>query len=530
MQNQIREADFVLVVCTEIYKLRFEGQDPHPGGKGAKWEGAIITQQLYEAEGKNTKFIPVLFEPEDRLHIPDIFQTATYYDVSTSNGYDLLYRYLSNQPPFPPPPIPEKLRAAPPLRRGEYCPSIFQKEVRDSVCLIVSSEIVHGLLFLLMLDQYPTGGWPEGVWGRSLAPTSGFFGHEGDPGSISVSCWALQALRGLFPAEDIPEANNFREYLLSRQKANGGIGMRKNVGSGKAAKYEIIENRRHTALGAKFLIDNNCLDSGLLSLRYVLDHRTPGGAWSATGDISDGNADPLTTAYVLSVLKVFDEQGLLRHINFRDREHFFKTYWKAGCLWLYANLIKNEWWLYKTDHDPVSSESLSRAYVNTGDTLMAVTGFRTDDSDHAFAHKEVVEALKRLWDDNSTGIPNGNGTDRPSLEATVYLARTCWLCRDRYPELAKDMAVRFIALLKTLVESGESSAAAWSMTLTFLNDMQALVLEPGLLERTRRQAKTTWEAMQTNGVEEAVSAMSEQPAWVREIAKQRILPVYLTPP
>jgi hypothetical protein len=44
--RQIEEADFVLVVFTEIYEQRFKGIDSTGKGKGAKWEGAIITQEL----------------------------------------------------------------------------------------------------------------------------------------------------------------------------------------------------------------------------------------------------------------------------------------------------------------------------------------------------------------------------------------------------------------------------------------------------------------------------------------------------
>jgi len=76
--NQIEEADFVLVVCTEIYERRFNGIDSTRKGKGAKWEGAIITQELYDYQGRNKKFIPIIFIPKDENHIPIILRGATY--------------------------------------------------------------------------------------------------------------------------------------------------------------------------------------------------------------------------------------------------------------------------------------------------------------------------------------------------------------------------------------------------------------------------------------------------------------------
>ena len=56
-KDQIHESKFVLVVATETYKTRYEGKDAPGEGLGAKWEGFVITQELYETEGKNDKFI-----------------------------------------------------------------------------------------------------------------------------------------------------------------------------------------------------------------------------------------------------------------------------------------------------------------------------------------------------------------------------------------------------------------------------------------------------------------------------------------
>ncbi len=98
MKKQIKEADFVLVVCTEKYKRRFEGEEETKKGLGAKWEGAIITQGLYDTEANNTKFIPVLFSSQDSAHIPVVLRGATYYKLNTEDGYEGLYHRLTNQP------------------------------------------------------------------------------------------------------------------------------------------------------------------------------------------------------------------------------------------------------------------------------------------------------------------------------------------------------------------------------------------------------------------------------------------------
>jgi hypothetical protein len=65
MSDQIEESDFVLVVCTEQYKRRFQGKEEPGKGKGVTWEGAIINQVIYDYDKKKkTKFIPVIFSPQ----------------------------------------------------------------------------------------------------------------------------------------------------------------------------------------------------------------------------------------------------------------------------------------------------------------------------------------------------------------------------------------------------------------------------------------------------------------------------------
>ena len=60
MVDEIVEANYVLVICSEQYRDSFEGKNPPERGLGANWEGAIITVDLYERNGRNDKFIPVV--------------------------------------------------------------------------------------------------------------------------------------------------------------------------------------------------------------------------------------------------------------------------------------------------------------------------------------------------------------------------------------------------------------------------------------------------------------------------------------
>jgi len=59
MLDQLDAASFVLVVCTETYYRRFRGHEEPGKGKGVDWEGALITQELYDSRRHTLKFVPV---------------------------------------------------------------------------------------------------------------------------------------------------------------------------------------------------------------------------------------------------------------------------------------------------------------------------------------------------------------------------------------------------------------------------------------------------------------------------------------
>ncbi len=102
-EKQVREADFVLVACTEIYLRRFQGEEETGKGLGVIWEGHIITQELYNAQGRNKKFVPIMFSSEDEVFIPTPLQGASHYHLP--ERYDDLYRRLTGQPLIPKPPL-----------------------------------------------------------------------------------------------------------------------------------------------------------------------------------------------------------------------------------------------------------------------------------------------------------------------------------------------------------------------------------------------------------------------------------------
>jgi len=117
MVRRVKKADFVLVVCTEHYRRRFELEEQKGKGRGAKWEGAVITQQLYDADGHNSRFIPILLHSRE-TDIPLILRGATYYDLTDGKDYESLYRLLTGQPRVVPKPVGTDLVPMPPEKEA----------------------------------------------------------------------------------------------------------------------------------------------------------------------------------------------------------------------------------------------------------------------------------------------------------------------------------------------------------------------------------------------------------------------------
>ena len=130
-KDQVEQSAFVLVLCTENYKLRYEGKAPSGTGLGAKWEGYIITQQIYEAEGKDTKFIPIVFSDGDVSHIPVELRGGAYYSVgtdkgpiTTDKGYIRLLRRLTARPERRPRVVSKEVRPLPTVAPQAPSPTV----------------------------------------------------------------------------------------------------------------------------------------------------------------------------------------------------------------------------------------------------------------------------------------------------------------------------------------------------------------------------------------------------------------------
>ncbi len=119
MEKQIRDADYVLLICTKPYYKRVMNEEEPGKGHGVRWEGNLIYQHLYSQGTLNKKFIPVLLETGKTEDIPTPLRGFLYYRPETKEGYEALYRRLTGQPLTPKPEIGQ-MQQLPPRERKQF--------------------------------------------------------------------------------------------------------------------------------------------------------------------------------------------------------------------------------------------------------------------------------------------------------------------------------------------------------------------------------------------------------------------------
>ncbi|MBZ4329266.1 toll/interleukin-1 receptor domain-containing protein [Corallococcus sp. AS-1-12] len=95
MENQLVEADYVLIVCTATYLRRYELKEAPGKGLGAVWESMLTRQLLYAMQGRNKTIIPVLLEGASVDDIPLALKGVTWYKLPES--YRKLCQYINGR-------------------------------------------------------------------------------------------------------------------------------------------------------------------------------------------------------------------------------------------------------------------------------------------------------------------------------------------------------------------------------------------------------------------------------------------------
>lgn len=89
MRREIDKSDVVIAVVTQSYVDRFN-RETGPGiGSGVRWEGALITADLYHSRRERAKFIPVVLRAEDASLIPTPLNLTSWFVIGERADGDI---------------------------------------------------------------------------------------------------------------------------------------------------------------------------------------------------------------------------------------------------------------------------------------------------------------------------------------------------------------------------------------------------------------------------------------------------------
>lgn len=88
MVQQINRADVVLIICTQVYRRRFDGIEERGKGLGATFEGYLILQELHDTGMRQRRFIPIVLPESTRGDIPQALRGSGSFEIP--DAYDRL--------------------------------------------------------------------------------------------------------------------------------------------------------------------------------------------------------------------------------------------------------------------------------------------------------------------------------------------------------------------------------------------------------------------------------------------------------
>jgi SEFIR domain/NB-ARC domain len=109
MAEQVRAADYVLVVASAAYRERAEGRSASDAGRGVQWEARLIRDAYYSDQYAMDRFVPVVLPGQSVEGVPDFLaphSSTVYYvkDFTVAHAEPLL-RLLTGQPGWIEPPL-----------------------------------------------------------------------------------------------------------------------------------------------------------------------------------------------------------------------------------------------------------------------------------------------------------------------------------------------------------------------------------------------------------------------------------------
>lgn len=77
MKKSVEESTYVIIICTETYHRRFEGNEEPRVGQGVKWESRLIYADIYQSDDVS-KYIPVIFDESNHQYVPSTLDCSRF--------------------------------------------------------------------------------------------------------------------------------------------------------------------------------------------------------------------------------------------------------------------------------------------------------------------------------------------------------------------------------------------------------------------------------------------------------------------
>jgi hypothetical protein len=105
MEDELRKADFIILICTPSYNERYAQEGDPKIGLGSRWEASLVRDMLYNTPPDQlSRFMPVLPRNSTVDDIPlPLRSRVTHHQLSDFDG---IVRHLNGVPPIAPVPMP----------------------------------------------------------------------------------------------------------------------------------------------------------------------------------------------------------------------------------------------------------------------------------------------------------------------------------------------------------------------------------------------------------------------------------------
>jgi hypothetical protein len=161
IERQIVDSQFVICVCSPLYRKGFEGRNDGLKGLGVNHEGFLVLQDLYDRGNRTDKYLAVVFSSSIPTGlqavdlIPSPLRAFSYYTLP--NKYGEFYRRLTHQPLVIVPAV-GKVQRVPPATVGVSLPAMQEQSAGFEQRAMLSRHVSP--------SQYPL---------ERLAPSDGLF-------------------------------------------------------------------------------------------------------------------------------------------------------------------------------------------------------------------------------------------------------------------------------------------------------------------------------------------------------------------